>query len=166
MMEVQEFFDRLQQSMAKYDLLRHPFYEAWTRGSLTLQDLQEYAKDYYHQVASFPHCLTVFASRLAKGDLREAVLKNLGDEIGSGGRRSHADYWLDFAEGIGVERSLVCSEACPQTRNLISYFKRTAAEETLEAVLTVFYAYESQVPRVSREKWRGLTERYGASDRT
>jgi pyrroloquinoline-quinone synthase len=100
MMEVQEFFDRLQQSIAQYDLLRHPFYEAWTRGSLTLQDLQEYAIDYYHQVESFPRCLAVFASRLAKSDLREAVLKNLGDEIGSGGRRSHADYWLDFAEGF------------------------------------------------------------------
>jgi pyrroloquinoline-quinone synthase len=165
-MEIQEFFERLAQSIAQYDLLRHPFYQAWTRGSLTREDLQEYAKDYYHHVESFPHCLTQFASRLAKSELREAVLKNLADEIGAGGRRSHADYWLDFAEGIGAGRSVVGHEPTPQMKNLMLFFKRAATEGTLEAALAVFYAYESQVPRVSREKWRGLTERYGASDRT
>jgi pyrroloquinoline-quinone synthase len=165
-MEIQEFFDRLDQSIARYDLLQHSFYEAWSRGSLTMEDLQEYAKHYYHQVESFPQCLALFASRLAKSGLREAVLKNLADEIGAGRQRSHADYWLDFVEGIGAERSLIGHEACSQMKNLMSFFRRTAAEETLETVLAVFYAYESQVPRISREKWRGLTEKYGASDRT
>jgi len=165
-MEIQEFFDRLQQSIARYDLLRHSFYEAWAQGSLIREDLQEYARHYYHQVESFPHCLAKFASRLAKSELREAVLKNLADEIGAGGRRSHADYWLDFVEGVGAERSLIGHEACPQMKDLMSFFRRAAAEESLEAVLAVFYVYESQVPRVSREKWRGLTERYGATDRT
>ncbi len=165
-MEIDGFFDRLQQSIARYDLLRHSFYEAWAQGSLIREDLQEYARHYYHQVESFPHCLAKFASRLAKSELREAVLKNLADEIGAGGRRSHADYWLDFVEGVGAERSLIGHEACPQMKDLISFFRRAAAEESLEAVLAVFYVYESQVPRVSREKWRGLTERYGATDRT
>jgi len=165
-MEIDGFFDRLQQSIARYDLLRHSFYEAWAQGSLTREDLQEYARHYYHQVESFPHCLAKFASRLPKSELREAVLKNLADEIGAGGRRSHADYWLDFVEGIGAERSLIGHEACPQMKNLMSFFRRAAAEESLEAVLAVFYVYESQVPRVSREKWRGLTERYGATDHT
>jgi pyrroloquinoline-quinone synthase len=117
-------------------------------------------------VESFPHCLAKFASRLAKSELREAVLKNLADEIGTGGRRSHADYWLDFVEGVGAERSLIGHEACPQVKNLTSFFRQAATEESLEAVLAVFYVYESQVPRVSREKWRGLTEKYGATDRT
>ena len=165
-MEIDGFFDRLQQSIARYDLLRHSFYEAWAQGSLIREDLQEYARHYYHQVESFPHCLAKFASRLAKSELREAVLKNLADEIGAGGRRSHADYWLDFVEGVGAERSLIGHEACPQMKDLISFFRRAAAEESLEAVLAVFYVYESQVPRVSREKWRGLTERYGATDHT
>jgi pyrroloquinoline-quinone synthase len=32
--------------------------------------------------------------------------------------------------------------------------------------LAAFYAYESQVPRVAREKERGLREMYGADDKT
>lgn len=165
-MEIDGFFDRLQQSITRFDLLRHSFYEAWAQGSLTRADLQEYAKHYYHQVEFFPYCLALFASRLAKSELREAVLKNLADEIGAGGGRSHADYWLDFLEGVGAERSLIGHEACPQMKDLMSFFRRAAAEEPLEAVLAIFYVYESQVPRVSLEKWRALTQRYGATDRT
>ena len=62
-MEIDGFFDRLQQSIARYDLLRHSFYEAWAQGSLTREDLQEYARHYYHQVESFPHCLAKFVTR-------------------------------------------------------------------------------------------------------
>jgi pyrroloquinoline-quinone synthase len=40
-----------------------------------------------------------------------------------------------------------------------------ASEGTPEEALAAFYAYESQVPRVAREKARGLEERYGADAR-
>ena len=165
-MEIQEFFGRLEQSIAKYDLLRHPFYEAWSRGELTLKDLQKYAIDYYRHVESFPRCLSQFARRLEKSELREAVLQNLCDEMGGDGRRSHADLWLDFVDGIEAGPSLVDHRPNSRMTNLILFFQQTAKEETPEQVLAVFYAYESQVPRISREKWRGLTEKYGATDRT
>ncbi len=37
-----------------------------------------------------------------------------------------------------------------------------ASEGTPEQALAAFYAYESQVPRVAKEKARGLREMYGA----
>ena len=110
-MEVQEFFARLEQSIARYDLLRHPFYEAWSRGDLTLKDLQQYALDYYHHVESFPRCLAQFARRLEKSELREAVLRNLSDEMGGDTRRSHAD----LSPGAGVSRFL-CLRVAGVTR--------------------------------------------------
>jgi len=165
-MEVQEFFARLEQSIARYDLLRHPFYEAWSRGDLTLKDLQQYALDYYHHVESFPRCLAQFARRLEKSELREAVLKNLRDEMGGDTRRSHADLWLDFVEGIGAGPFPVGYEPTSGVRDLILFFKQAGKEGTPEQVLAVFYSYESQVSRVSREKWRGLTDKYGATDHT
>jgi pyrroloquinoline-quinone synthase len=165
-MEMQQFFDRLRQSIAEYDLLRHPFYQAWSRGELTREDLQDYAKDYYRQVESFPRCLLRFATRLDRGELQAAVLANLRDEVGTGARRAHADLWLDFMEGVGGERSVAGHEPTAQVSRLVLFFERLAKEGTPEEALAAFYAYESQVPRVSREKWRGLTEKYGASDRT
>jgi len=164
-MEIQEFFDQLEQSIAHYDLLRHPFYQAWSRGELTREDLQEYAKDYYHQVESFPRCLAQFARRLENSELRETVVANLSDELGNKSGRAHAEFWLDFAEGIGAGRSLLAHKPPSQIKDLISFFKTVANEGTPEEALAAFYAYESQVPRVSREKLRGLRENYGASDR-
>jgi len=53
-----------------------------------------------------------------------------------------------------------------EVRQLISHFHRVAGEGTQEEALAAVYAYESQVPRVAREKDRGLRELYGADERT
>jgi len=46
------------------------------------------------------------------------------------------------------------------------FFRKVANEGTREQTLAAFYAYESQVPRVSREKWLGLKTRYRLNART
>jgi pyrroloquinoline-quinone synthase len=48
---------------------------------------------------------------------------------------------------------------------LIDFFHDVASEGSAEEALAAFYAYESQVPRVAREKARGLRQMYGADDR-
>ena len=48
-MTTTQFFEELDARIAKYDLLCHPFYQAWSAGELTRDDLREYAKDYYQQ---------------------------------------------------------------------------------------------------------------------
>ena len=54
----------------------------------------------------------------------------------------------------------------PEIRELIRHFHRVASEGTPEEALAAFYAYESQVPRIAKEKERGLREMYGADDKT
>ena len=46
----QQFIQELDARIAKYDLLSHPFYKAWSAGELTREDLREYALDYYQHV--------------------------------------------------------------------------------------------------------------------
>ena len=46
------------------------------------------------------------------------------------------------------------------------YFHNVASEGTPEEALAAFYVYESQVPRIAKEKERGLREMYGADDKT
>lgn len=48
---------------------------------------------------------------------------------------------------------------------LMAFFHRVASEGTPEEALSAFYAYESQVPRVAKEKARGLREMYGADEK-
>jgi pyrroloquinoline-quinone synthase len=166
-----QFFEQLEASIARYDLLCHPFYRAWAAGELTRDDLREYARQYYHHVEAFPCYLAELALRLDEGELRRAVLANMCDEKGAAegnGQDSvpHSELWLDFAEGMGARRDMVLHLPVAEIRELIRYFHRVASEGMPEEALAAFYAYESQVPRVAKEKDRGLHEMYGADDKT
>lgn len=164
-----EFLQELEARIAKYDLLRHSFYKAWSAGELTRDDLREYAQDYYHHVEAFPSYLAAFALRQEEGGLRRAVLANMLEEKGEGPDAdavSHHELWLDFAEGMGSSRNLEDHQPVAEVRQLIEHFQRVANEGMPEEALAAFYAYESQVPRVAQEKERGLREMYHADDKT
>jgi pyrroloquinoline-quinone synthase len=170
-MNTAEFFQQLDARIGKYDLLCHPFYKAWSAGELTRDDLREYAQDYYHHVEAFPSYLAAFGMRLEEGELRRAVLANMCDERGVDGRSGrdsmpHSELWLDFAEGMGSSRNLEGHTPVPEIRQLIRHFHQVAREGTPEEALAAFYTYESQVPRIAKEKERGLREMYGADDKT
>jgi pyrroloquinoline-quinone synthase len=165
------FFEQLEASIARYDLLCHPFYRAWAAGELTREDLREYARHYYHHVQAFPCYLAEFALRLDEGELRRAVLANMCDEKGAVGKSGkeavpHSELWLDFAEGMGSRRDMHWHLPVKQIGELMRYFHSVASEGTAEQALAAFYVYESQVPKVAKEKERGLREMYGADDKT
>jgi pyrroloquinoline-quinone synthase len=170
MISTEEFFQQLDARIAKYDLLCHPFYEAWSAGVLTRDDLREYAKDYYHHVEAFPTYLAELAIRLDDSELRQAILENLADEKGtrdaSGDARPHSELWMDFVEGMGAPREIRKHAPHPAVKRLTDFFHSTASHGTPAEGLAAFYVYESQVPRVAKEKARGLKEMYGAAEKT
>src|SRR6202795_361748 len=166
-----QFLEQLEVSIARYDLLCHPFNKGWGGGDWTRDDLREYARHYYHHVQAFPSYLAEFALRLDEGELRRAVLANMIDEKGTAGGSgkdsvTHSELWLDFAEGMGSRRDMQWHLPVTQVRDLTKHFHRVASEGSPEEALAAFYAYESQVPRVAKEKERGLREMYGADDKT
>jgi pyrroloquinoline-quinone synthase len=169
-LELNVFWNELESRIAKYDLLCHPYYQAWSQGTLTREDLREYARNYYHHVSAFPTYLGAFYSRLPEGELRRSVVQNLADEEGLDGNpsnRAHGELWLDFAEGMGAERTSVrTKEPVPEIGGLIEHFRRVARDSSEAEALATFYAYESQVPRVAKEKARGLREMYNADKKT
>jgi len=81
-MGIRAFNEQLDLRIAQYDLLRHPFYQAWSAGCLVRDDLRAYAAEYFHQVDGFPACLRACADRLEDGPMRRAILSNLADEEG------------------------------------------------------------------------------------
>jgi pyrroloquinoline-quinone synthase len=165
MMELQAFLAALEERIARYDLLCHPYYKAWTAGQLTRDDLREYASDYYHHVAAFPTYLSALHSRLEDGEVRRAVLRNLGEEEIAG--RAHSELWLDFAEGMGADRGQVRErQPLAEVRDVVDEFRRVAREGSTAEALAAFYAYESQVPRIAKQKADGLAQRYGADEKT
>jgi len=170
-MTAQEFIRELDARIGNYDLLCHPFYQAWNDGTLSRDDLREYAKDYYHHVKAFPTYLAELGIRLDEGDLRRAVLANMMDEVGKDAGLEeqsvpHSELWLDFVEGMGARRDLLGHKPAPEIAELTKLFHSLASEGTPAEALAAFYAYESQVPRLAKIKASGLRERYGATKGT
>src|SRR3984957_17839529 len=118
-----EFWSRFEERVAPFNLLQHPFYQAWSKGELTRENLREYAAEYWHQVSAFPTYLSALHSQLPDGELRREVLRNLADEEGvdAATARAHSDLWMDFATGMGATREQVTGfQLQPETAALIA----------------------------------------------
>jgi pyrroloquinoline-quinone synthase len=164
-MKSPELWERVTEVIAQYNLLQHPFYQAWSKGELTRDQLAFYGQQYGEHVRAFPAYLTRLHSRLPDGSVRKAILANAADEEIHG--RSHADLWKQFTEGIGVRpRSTETAETLDEVRDLVQTFRDIAERASLPEALGAFYAYESQVPRIAQEKLAGLNKFYGAGERT
>ena len=153
--------DRLIQSRS---ILLHPFYVAWQRGELTRDQLATYARMYYPHVASFPRYLKSAADCADDSSVRSVLEQNLADEIGH--PKPHNELWLDFAEGLGLERMSVAGAAAqPAAENIVNTFDRLTGSDAARA-LAALYAYESQQPEVSQQKAKGLRQHYGVDSFT
>ena len=161
-----EFFAALDARIARYDLLQHPFYQAWSKGELTRDDLREYASEYWHHVSAFPTYLSALHARLEDAPLRRTVLENLADEEGLPAGRAHSDLWMDFAAGMGADSAEVRGRTLrPETAALIAHF-RGAMQDSPASALASLYTYESRVPAIARTKAEGLKQHYGADKAT
>ena len=166
-MDSVRFWQQVDQILEDYDLLHHPYYEAWTAGLLSREDLREYAAVYYHHVASFPLYLREVAHRLPDGELRQTVLENLWEEMGilSGETRAHHLIWLDFAAAVGASPSYVFNcKPIPEVTALLDLFFSIARSRGPADAIAAFYAYESQVPKLASVKAAVLSSRYGLND--
>jgi pyrroloquinoline-quinone synthase len=157
-----ELWARVGETIAQYDLLKHPFYQAWSKGELTQDQLAFYGAQYGEHVGAFPTYLTRLHSRLPEGRARKAILANAAEEEIDG--RSHAELWRQFATGIGAAPAT--NAPLDEVQELVQTFRTIAERASLPEALGAFYAYESQVPRIAQEKLAGLTKFYGASART
>jgi pyrroloquinoline-quinone synthase len=155
-----DLWAQIEEEMKKYDLLTHPFYQAWTEGKLTHRELAFYGWQYLHHVAAFPTYLTALHARLPEGVARQAVLRNAADEEVDG--LSHAELWRQFIGGMEPVQRTESEEILPEIRQLVDGYRHLASRDSLPTVLGAFYAYESQVPVIAETKLAGLKQFYGA----
>jgi pyrroloquinoline-quinone synthase len=161
-----DFFAALDVRIARYDLLQHPFYQAWSKGELTRDELREYASEYWHHVSAFPTYLSALHARLEDAPLRRTVIENLADEEGLPAGRAHSDLWMDFATGMGADSGTVRNRVLqPETAALVAHFG-SAMQDAPASALASLYTYESRVPAIARTKAEGLKQHYGADQAT
>jgi pyrroloquinoline-quinone synthase len=146
-------------------MLSHPFYQAWTDGTLPLDTLRQYARQYFHHVEAFPRAVSAVHSACPDREGRRMLAENLAEEEGvEAGKQDHASLWMMFACGLGENEAAVREQGLNvETQALIDTFRRLS-RKSYASGLGALYAYESQFPRVAAAKIDGLIERYGIAD--
>jgi pyrroloquinoline-quinone synthase len=154
------FIEQLDAVIAERKMLDHPFYQMWNHGELSLEMLREYAKQYYFQVRHFPTFVSATHSMCDDMEVRQMLLENLIEE--EHGPNNHPELWLRFADALGVPREEVLNaKLLPQTNDSIRIIRELSGRENVAEGLAALYAYESQIPDVSRTKIEGLKKHYG-----
>ena len=150
---------RLEQRVAARHLLDHPFYQRWSSGELTGEELREYARQYWHYTLAFPTFVSGVHSGSDDFALRQALLENLVEE--ERGNENHPELWLRFCDALGLAREdVLASIPNDATRALIATMRTIARDGGTHEGLASLFAYESQVPSVAKAKIEGLAKHY------
>lgn len=144
---------RIDLEIENRSLLKHPFYKMWSEGKLTIDHLQGYSKEYFQLVKVVPK----FVERIAE------VIGNSDDDIITNNAREeaeHVELWARFATALGVSRSdLITYGGSEKTNEAVSKVMGLAGL-TFEEAVAAMYAYEMELPKISRSKIDGLKKFY------
>jgi pyrroloquinoline-quinone synthase len=129
---------RLQKILEKWNLLKHPFYQAWSAGKLPVEALAHYAREY-----------GTFIRTLESGWVA------LGDTETAQEEREHAELWDRFAAALAAAPTVTM---LPGTTALAA--TALGLFRTSETAAGAMYAFEAQQPATAQSKLHGLREHY------
>lgn len=145
---------RIDEARRDCDVLEHPFYQRWSAGELSAEELGFYAGEYRHAVVALAQASDSAAAKVGE-EHRAGLERHAAEE------RSHIALWDEFAHAANTDgeesaprEPLAETERCAQAW--------TAGKDALEQ-LAVLYALEASQPEIAKTKLEGLVERYGYS---
>ena len=133
-----DFKQALDSKIADYNLLNHPFYEAWSAGELPVETIRSYAREYGAFISTIPEGWEALDDvEIAKEEIE------------------HIDLWADFAAGLDTA---VGEAQIPQVKALMRTAHELFSERT--TALGALYAFEAQQPATAQSKLMGLKAFY------
>ena len=144
---------KIDEMIEERSLLKHPFYEMWSAGELTLDSLSGYSKEYFQLVKAVPGFMEPIIKQAPESVTGE-LIDNQAEEA------AHIQPWRDFAASLGVSQS--------ELDNYTGLEKTNQAVDSLNSLMTTYedgacamYAFEKEIPKISQTKLDGLAEFYG-----
>jgi pyrroloquinoline-quinone synthase len=153
-----DVLSRLDEQRSAINVLEHPFYQRWSAGQLSADELALYAGEYRAAVVALARASALAAEQATVAAPKHAAgLARHADE-----EASHVALWDSFAQAtaeragadvvVSERRTLDETDRCAQAW--------TAGEQLLER-LAVLYAIEASQPEIAQTKLDGLSEHYG-----
>lgn len=153
-----DFFADLETVRDRWNVLQHPFYQRWSAGELTREELASYAGQYRHAVVALADA-SHGAAAVAGDDLRASLQAHAAEET------AHVDLWDEFTRAVGGDAG---AAPTPETAACAAAWAGDGERPLLRS-LAALYAIESGQPAISQTKAEGLVAEYGftaASDAT
>jgi pyrroloquinoline-quinone synthase len=147
--------ERIDYEIEKHSLLKHVFYQMWSEGKLTINHLQGYSKEYFQLVKVVPKFVENIFNVIADPSLKRAVGQNLKEES------EHIEPWIMFSTAMGVQRNDLTSYKGENVTNMAVSSLSQLTERSLEEAVAAMYAYEKELPKISKSKIDGLKKFYG-----
>jgi pyrroloquinoline-quinone synthase len=147
---VTDFFNRLEGVRARWNVLEHSFYQRWSEGTLSRDELARYAGEYRHAVVALADA-AAGAARAADPKLRAQLEAHAAEEA------SHVPLWDGFARAVGGDPATV---PAPETQECARAWAGDGERPLLRS-LVALYAIESGQPAISETKLAGLRDHYG-----
>lgn len=129
---------RLDAALEPFDLLKHPFYQAWSAGTLPAAALSTYAREYGNFIDAVPQGWETLENAEHAHEERE-----------------HAELWRRFARSL---RTCVDVPRLAEVEALVGESKRAFSHEV--GAIGALFAFEAQQPKTARSKLDGLVEHY------
>lgn len=130
--------NRINVIVIQHHLLNHPFYKAWTDGTLTKKHLKVYAREYGAFVSTLP------LGRTMLDDVQKATAEH-----------THYDLWKDFADELGQEN---IQATLPAVKTLCTLSEKMFTHP--DTSYGALYSFEKQQAETAQSKLDGLP-RYG-----
>lgn len=152
----QRTWERIEQARERWNVLRHPFYQRWSAGELSRDELARYSGQYRHAVQAIA-ALSEAAANAAPE--RPELQRHAVEE------RDHVALWDGFVEAAGGSAA---DRPTPETEECVRAWSDLPGLDDggrdLLRDLVRLYAIESGQPEISRIKRQGLVDRYGFSE--
>lgn len=153
-----ELIVRIDNEVENRSLLKHPFYKMWSNGELNLNQLRGYSLEYFQLVKLVPEMVNNIQLKLQNQKLKSVVEESHKEEL------SHIEPWIRFATSLGVQKQELLNYVCDEnTRTAVSSLLELT-NDSIDPSVCAMYAYEMDLPNISRSKIEGLHKFYNISD--
>lgn len=149
--------ERIDSEIEKHSLLKHPFYQMWSEGKLTIDHLKGYSKEYFQLVKAVPGFVGNIASAAPSDD--KNIAGNAKEEA------EHVAPWIRFSNSLGVDSTDLQTYVGESKTNAAVEAMQKLSLSSFETAVAAMYAYEAELPKISRTKIDGLKKFYGLASK-
>ena len=146
-----DVWQRIEQARDRWNVLEHPFYQRWSAGELSREELAEYSGQYRHATAAIARLSAVVAESAPEAE-RAELRRHAAEE------EAHIALWDGFVDAVGGDIG-----AAPTAETTECVEAWTAEDDRLSQLVRL-YAIESGQPQISKTKREGLAAHYGIGD--